>query len=212
MDELVWEKNHKGKMEIGRWLFNPFYYVAGVKALIIGLIVLVLTGVFAFFSHVRFDGLLDFHMALPPVPLWVNIAENLFSWLLFSILLLLAGKIISKSRPRCIDVFGTQALARLPYLFVSLAALIPGTRRFARELVAGRASLDQLSVDMAVFILVVVLGLLMLVWMIVLMYRAFAVSCNVSGKAATLTFIVALIVGEVISKVMLWRVFPIYLH
>jgi hypothetical protein len=209
MDELVWEKNRKGKMEIGRWLFNPFYYVAGVKALIIGLNVLVLTGIFACYSNARFDGLLDFHMALPPVPLWINIAEVLFSWLLFSILLLLAGRVISKSRPRCVDVFGTQALARFPYLFVSLAALIPGTRRFARELVAGRASLAHFSADMAAFLFIVVLGLLMLIWMIVLMYRAYSVSCNVSGKAAISTFIVALIGGELISKVMLWRVFPI---
>lgn len=210
MHERAWEEKHGRSMEISRWLFNPFYYVAGVKALIIGMLVLVLTGVFAFWSKVRFDGLLDFHMALPPVPLWINIAEQLLAWLLLGAILWLAGKIISKSRPRVIDVFGTQALARLPYLFVSLTTLAPGTSRIAHELATGRVSLGQLSADMAAFLLVVVFGLVMLVWMIVLMYRAFAVSCNVSGKTAISIFSVALIAGEIISKVILLRLSTFY--
>ena len=169
------------------------------------MLVLVLTGCFAFWGKVRFDGLLDFHMALPPVPLWINIAEQLLSWLLLGSLLSLAGKAISKSTPRIVDVFGTQALARFPYLLVSLTMLAPGPSRFAHELVAGRVSLDHFSVDMAAFLFVVVFGLVMMIWMIVLMYRAFAVSCNVSGKAAISIFTVALIAGEIISKVILLR-------
>lgn len=210
MHECAWEENRGGSMKISRWLFNPFYYLAGVKALIIGILVLVLTGIFAFWGEIRFDGLLDFHMALPPVPLWINLTEQLLSWLLLGNILLLAGKIISKSRPRGIDVFGTQALARLPYLFVSLTTLAPGPPKFAHELVAGRVSLSKFSVDMAAFLLVVVFGLVMLIWMIVLMYRAFTVSCNVSGKITIAIFIVALISGEIISKVILLRLLPFY--
>jgi hypothetical protein len=164
---------------------------------------------FGFWGKIRFDGLLDFHMGLPPLPIWGNIAETLFSWLLLSILLFFAGKMISKSRPRLIDVFGTQALARLPYLLVSLTALMPGANRFTNELLTGRASWDQFSADMAVFLFVAIFGLVMMVWMIALMYRAFAVSCNVSGKVAILVFIIALAVGEIISKVIILRMLPV---
>jgi hypothetical protein len=48
-----------------------------------------------------------------------------------------------------------------------------------------------------------------MVWMIALMYRAFAVSCNVSGKVAILVFIIALAVGEIISKVIILRMLPV---
>ena len=209
MHERTWVQDRGGSMEISRWLFNPFYYVAGAKALGLGLLVLILTGMFGFWGKIRFDGLLDFHMGLPPLPIWGNIAETLFSWLLLSILLFFAGKMISKSRPRLIDVFGTQALARLPYLLVSLTALMPGANRFTNELLTGRASWDQFSPDMAVFLFVAIFGLVMMAWMIALMYRAFAVSCNVSGKVAILVFIVALAVGEIISKVIILRMLPV---
>ena len=209
MHERTWVQDRGGSMEISRWLFNPFYYVAGAKALGLGLLVLILTGMFGFWGKIRFDGLLDFHMGLPPLPIWGNIAETLFSWLLLSILLFFAGKMISKSRPRLIDVLGTQALARLPYLLVSLTALMPGANRFTNELLTGRASWDQFSPDMAVFLFVAIFGLVMMAWMIALMYRAFAVSCNVSGKVAILVFIVALAVGEIISKVIILRMLPV---
>jgi hypothetical protein len=209
MHERTWVQDRGGSMEISRWLFNPFYYVAGAKALGLGLLVLILTGMFGFWGKIRFDGLLDFHMGLPPLPIWGNIAETLFSWLLLSILLFFAGKMISKSRPRLIDVFGTQALARLPYLLVSLTALMPGANRFTNELLTGRASWDRFSPDMAVFLFVAIFGLVMMAWMIALMYRAFAVSCNVSGKVAILVFIIALAVGEIISKVIILRMLPV---
>ena len=209
MNERALAQDHGGSMEISRWLFNPFYYVAGAKALGLGWLVLILTGMFGFWGKIRFDGLLDFHMGFPPLSIWGNIAETFLSWLLLSILLFLGSKMISKSRPRLIDVFGTQALARLPYLLVSLTALMPGVNRFTNGLLTGRASWDQFSPDMAVFLFVAIFGLVMMAWMIALMYRAFAVSCNVSGKVAILVFIIALAVGEIISKVIILRMLPV---
>ena len=57
------------------------------------------------------------------------------------------------------------------------------------------------AVDLAVFGAMVLIGLAMLVWMVALMYRAFAVSCNVSGGKAIGVFIGLLTVGEIVSKI-----------
>lgn len=209
MHEQTRERDRGERITISRWLFNPFHYVAGAKALVIGLFVLILTGVFGFIGRTRFDGLLDFHLGLPPMAIWGYISENLVSWSLLSMLLIVAGKIVSKSKPRFIDVFGTQALARFPYLLVSITALITGANHFINALFDGRVSWNQFSLDMAAFLFVVLFGLLMLVWMVALMYRAFAVSCNVSGKVAVTVFVVALVVGEIVSKILIIRLFPI---
>jgi hypothetical protein len=40
----------------------------------------------------------------------------------------------------------------------------------------------------------------MVIWMVILMYRGFAVSCNVSGGKAIGVFIIAVLLGEAISK------------
>ena len=186
---------------VNRWLFNPFYYIAGGKALMIGIAVMLITGLFANFGGFRFNGLLDFHLGLSGQPWWINISEILISWLIFSSLLLISGKLVSKSGVRSIDVFGTQALARSPYLFASLVAFIPGLHRFAEKLITDQTALLRFSPDMIIFISATIFIVLMAVWMVALMYRAFSVSCNVVGKTAVSVFIISLLVGEILSLV-----------
>jgi hypothetical protein len=193
----------QGSSVLSRWLFNPFYYIAGGKALAIGIVVMLITGLSANLGRARFNGLLDFHIDLQAQPFWINISEILISWLVFSCLLLVSGKIVSKSRVRFIDVFGTQALARFPYLLASMIAFIPATHRFIQKLATDLTALERFSPDMIPFIVAIIFVLLMLAWMVTLMYRAFSISCNITGKKAISVFIAALIVGEILSRVVL---------
>jgi hypothetical protein len=127
----------------------------------------------------------------------------MISWLIFSCLLLISGKVLSRSRVRSIDVFGTQALARFPYFFVSLVAFIPAVNRFVDKLMTDPAALQNFSPDMILFASAMIFVVLMAVWMVALMYRAFSISCNVAGKAAVSVFIAALLIGEILSLVVL---------
>jgi uncharacterized protein (DUF697 family) len=54
--------------------------------------------------------------------------------------------------------------------------------------------------DAIYFFAATLLMLPLLVWMIVLMYKAYSVSCNVRGPKAILSFIAALILAEILSK------------
>jgi len=68
--------------------------------------------------------------------------------------------------------------------------------------VAGNAQMAP--PDMILFLLVAsVVALTVVAWMLVLMYRAFAVSCNVGKAKAIIVFIVAVLLGEVLSKIIL---------
>lgn len=203
MSDIARNAEIRGNGAVSRWLFTPFFYIAGGKALMIGVVVMLFTGLFSNLGGSRFNGLLDFRLGLPAQPLWVNIAEILISWLVFSCLLLISGKIVSKSRVRSIDVFGTQALARLPYFFASLIAFIPATHRFVEKLTMDPIALQRFSPDMILYIFALIFVVLMAAWMITLMYRAFSISCNVIGKTAISVFIASLIIGEVLSLVVL---------
>src|SRR5262245_5607575 len=97
---------------------NPFQYLAGGSALILGFAVMLLSGLIASFSHSHFNGVLDFH-TWPRVtpPIFLFLAEGIIDWLLLSLFLFAIGKKLSSSRGlRMIDIFGTQALARAPHL------------------------------------------------------------------------------------------------
>ncbi len=57
------------------WLFNPFQYVAGGSALIIGVIVIAAAGLVGSLSQTHFDGVLDVH-AGAPAALWFYVSGS----------------------------------------------------------------------------------------------------------------------------------------
>jgi len=194
----------KGK-RIAIWLFNPFYYVGGGRSLKIGLTFILFTGLACALSNSHCDGVLDFHMG-SAAPEWFFVMEGIVAWLIMAALLFLAGKWISKSRIRALDVFGNQALARSPIFITAAFAIPPGSRRAAVKIVAfatgGSSNFDVSALDLIAFVALTGAAILMTIWMILLMYRGFAVACNVRGGKAIGVFIGMLIVGEIISKVL----------
>ena len=177
------------------WLFNPFHFLAGAQALAWGLACIALTAWLGGIFDFRFTGVIYFqHTA--PAPLWHAIAQALMAWAIPSTLLYIGGRLISRSHVRPIDVFGTQALARAPWLLIALIAVSPPFRDLTTALIAQGSS--NLSIaQLALLSSVALVLILLLVWIVILMYRAFAVSCNVAGGRAIAVFIAAIALGEI---------------
>ncbi len=193
-------------------LFNPFRYVAGGSALVIGLGLMGPAAYVGSLSRTHFDGVLDVHSGLA-APTWFFLAESVIDWLSLALLLALAGFVASRSKFRLVDILGTQALARTPMFLVAAGFLLPGVQRFLTYLLENLPTLTQSPTatpadlwkdlplaDLAVFALVMLTMLLMIVWMVALMYRGYAVSCNLRGARAALSFIIVLLLAEILSK------------
>jgi hypothetical protein len=177
------------------WLANPFHFLAGGQALAWGLALIALTAWVGSTNDYRFTGVLSFQRSAP-VPLWHSFLQGLIGWAILSGLLYAGGRLISRSHVRLIDVFGTQALARAPGLLIALIVLLPPFPDLTADLVA--QSGFHLSIPEIVLISFLGLTLvLVLVWMVLLFYRAFAVSCNVGGSRAIAVFIAVLLLAEV---------------
>ena len=177
------------------WLFNPFHFLAGGQALAWGLVCIALTAYLGGIFDFRFTGVISFQRTAP-APLWHAIAQGLMAWVIPSALLYIGGRLISRSRVRPIDVFGTQALARVPGLLIALIVVSSPFRDLTTSLITqgiSHLSIAQLAILSSVGIVLI----LLLVWMVLLMYRAFAVSCNVAGGRAIAVFIAAIALGEV---------------
>lgn len=177
------------------WLFNPFHFLAGGRALAWGLSCIVLTAWLGGIYDYRATGVISFQLTAP-APLWHAMAQGLMAWAAPSVLLYIGGRLISRSRPRSIDVFGTQALARAPALLMVLLVVSPPFRDIITSLIAQGVSPPSLP-QLALLVTFGLAAVLLLVWMVLLMYRAFAVSCNVAGGRAIAVFIAAIALGEV---------------
>lgn len=185
------------KKRLQTWIFNPFHFLAGGQALALGLAFIFAAGLLGWTVNGHLDGVLDFHVGRQ-APVWLFLAEGFIDWLSLALVLWGAALLLSKTRYRVLDVFGTQALARVPALLTMGAACLPGFQTQAMRLAAGNFAI--IPAEMAAFIVGMLLTVAFVIWMIILMYRGFAVSCNVSGGKAIGAFIVALLVAEVISK------------
>ena len=194
------------------WRLNPSEYIAGGTALMIGLLAMIAAAIGGHFVKANFDGVVDLHLG-KEAPMWYQISEPVISWLIFSMLLYIAGKIFSASSFRIVDVFGTQAFARIamiPAIPLSYFATLPlKNSDLLKRLSNPSHDLALSSNDISSLITVGLLSipaLLFIICAIMWMYKAYSTSCNIKGTKAIMSFIGALIIAEIISKVVLYMI------
>ncbi len=191
------------EMTAAGWLFNPFVRIGGEQALAIGLSGIVVAGLVAAAGGVHFDGLIDFHPGYS-VSFWVPVVEGLVNWSVISLLLALVSILVAPRTVRLVDIAGTQALARAPLLLAALACVPGPVRNGTAELVAAAAA-GRMVTPTAATLVAGLLASACGIWMVWLMWKAFAVSCNQRGVRAVAIFAAAVIAGEVATKLLLAR-------
>ena len=171
-----------------KWLINPFERIAGWQALFIGLIAMALTVVIGKVNHIAFDGVLI-------VNPWATYNFLLFfamQFVHFFVLFLtmwLAGVCFSKTKVRIIDIAGTMALARVPLLLMAIIYFLPIT--------------PVSPYDIPRVVVLYFAFISFIAWMIVLMYNAYSVSCHLKGVKSVVSFVGALLVAEIVYKLVL---------
>ncbi len=182
------------------WLFNPFKFIAGNKALLLGIGAMLVTAVACFLEKQHLDGVVDVHGPMGS-PVYMFLLEPLIDWACLVIPLYIFGSILSTSAIRFIDVAGTSALARYPLFFVVLASLLTPTMthdpsKLVQVIMTNSGLLLQL-------ILLALVTLPFTVWTVALMYNAYSLSANVKGAKAIMSFIASILIAEIISKIII---------
>jgi len=179
-------------------LINPFIYIAGVPSLITGILIILLTSVIGYYSNTHFPDVISVKTA-QGLKICYLIIQGFSNWLVLSIVLYLAAVIFSKSSVRVVDIFGTQALARFPYLFASFIGFSGSIDRFGKYVLWTYLQKGEpviLSDSTMIFaIILIVITIMLTVWLITLMFNAFKVSANIKGIKAIILFVVSLIIS-----------------
>ena len=168
-------------------ILNPFRYIAGAKSLIIGLVVMAATSLLLYASGWVQDSYC--HFAIAAKPLWEIAAMQLLWWVIPSVLLYVCGLVLSPSRIRIVDVFGTQAFCQILVLLMAAPLALPTVSRTMTEIIditlSGGIPASNIMASMMIYaVCSVVIMILYFVWS----YRAFATSCNISGAKAIIAF------------------------
>lgn len=184
------------------WILRPFEKIAGWQSLGWGLTGIAVSTLLSYISKYHYHGLLHFS-SLPNDAWWVFVIEHLAVWIVPALLFWLGGILFSKSRIRPIDVFGTVAFAQLPLLGMNLYELTPVMQRLTRYDV--NRSVSEIMNDTrflkdSLFSLV---GIIFLVWALIWMFNALKVSCNLKGAKLGIWYVVAVLGGDAICRVII---------
>ena len=204
------------KPKTSTWIFNPSIYIAGWTSMALGWAIMIATAVTGYFSNTHLDGVIGAGFGLP-APLWLYLVEAAVAWLSLCLTLFIAARIVSKTSFRLVDLMGTQALARAPMFIVPFLGFPEAGRKVTRYLLYRTLGLGEETTatyaDIVLFILITIIMILVVIWMIVLMYNSYKVSCNLKGTKAGVSFTLALILAQAIASAFFMLAFKdIYLN
>lgn len=168
------------------WVENPFMKIAGFEALLLGVVAVTCCSLFSVYSGVHMNGFIHI-MLSSDAPYWFYFLEQLGHGTLLMSFLYFIGLINTSSRIRFLDVAGTSLLARIPLLVPPLIDALPLSYSFMSSLLY--ATIIQFSFMVASILSVYYL------------WKAYQISCNpIKGWKSTLSFLIALILAEVLMK------------
>lgn len=179
-------------------LINPFNNIAGGKSLIIGLIGMIATCVAAYYTKIIFYNTISTTYGQSSF-LFLGI-QALINWLSISILLYMAALLFSKSSIRLIDIFGTQAFARLPFLLAAIFTFPSLSKKLMDYALNIKAPINITSGDIILIIIHFFFAILAVTWMITLSVNAYKVSANLKGTKLTVIYIICLMISIFISN------------
>lgn len=181
---------------------NPFVKIAGGKALFWGLLGVIVATAVSFYSGYHYHGLLHFGPA-PNDAWWCYVVEHLVVWLVPALLFYIGGLLLSTSRIRIVDVFGTVAFAQLPFILMNLFTLLPPMQQlktFDFDLPPSQL-LNQPGLLVSIWFSLI--SIIFLVWVLVWMYNALKVSCNLKGTKLGVLYTIAIIGGDVLCRMII---------
>ena len=192
-----------------RFLLNPFERIAGFQALSWGFLGLVLSIGLAYFTDYHYHGLLHYGSAPNPA-WWCFMAEHFIVWLIPALLFYIGGMLLSRSRIRALDVFGTVLFAQIPLLFTNLIAFLPFYKQMSaidptgplQEQIA-QASELMLQPGFWLGLWLSLVAFVFVIWMGYLMFKALAVSCNLKGTKLAILFCIGFFGGDFICRIII---------
>ncbi len=174
---------------------NPFRYLPLRQAICWGIVALILTSVFCWQIGLRVTSLTQVNYA--GGALWKATLQQVVVWLFFSVVLYVAGVMVSRSKVRFWDVAAFNLFARIPFDLSLLMFAIPAVRSITGWVMDG--NMERVMEYVNMLSIVGVVALLFVAWYFYWTYKAFSEATNLKEGRGIATFIVCYIVAYIAS-------------
>ncbi|MFC1611065.1 DUF3887 domain-containing protein [Myxococcota bacterium] len=182
-----------------RVLLNPFERLSGRMAMLVAIGVAAAGVLLATVGGVRFDGAFDVHGSGQSVPILLALLDQLVAWPLLA-LCLFGASLVAVRQGRFVDFLAAVGVGRAVLVALGLVTvvLVPDPAALMDRVLTN--SLDP------VLILVGMAAIPFVVWFFVWLVMGFSTASGMRGGRLVVSFIVAVVAAEVISKTVLYLV------
>lgn len=186
-------------------LFNPFEKYTENRLLVLGILITLIGSYLGYLFHGRFDGVIDLHF-VPSITLFEPLIDNLINIFSLFLFLFVLGKYINP-KTRLIDILTPVMIARLPFYLLTFSNYQNYISGVTEKLIASidfqntPTDLNIATSDLVITLLFSGISILFLVWFIILLFNGFKVATNSRGIKNNLLFAGAIILAEILSKI-----------
>lgn len=202
----------KSNPRISDWLFKPFQFIAGTKALILGMAVMLLLSILGYIGNTHFNGVIGMQYVptSTPTPYIVHAVYQVIALFSMTVVFYITARIVSKSSVRLIDIAGTMALSQVPHILFALIGLVMAVHLDLGNINTMNITemMDILKENMLMLTAVGIFSVLIIAWSITLKYNAYSISGNIKGVVGGISFTIALIISEILSKILIYIIVP----
>lgn len=188
-------------------IFNPFERYSENKLLLFGLLATFLGSYLGYVFEARFDGVLDLHF--PGIPTdFKPVIDNFINIVSLFLVLFFLGKYINP-KTRVIDILTPVLISRFPFYLLTFTNYQNFSADLGEKILASidtknlQDGVNIAPIDMVVMILIAGVTMLFLVWFVILLFNGFKIATNSRGIKNNLLFAGAIILAEIISKIIL---------
>ncbi|EKT4500476.1 YIP1 family protein [Flavobacterium psychrophilum] len=185
---------------------NPFKKYSDTILLLFGITFTVLGSLLAYNFNAKFDGLIDLHFD-SQVNFFESATYQFLAILILTASLYWVGKYINK-KTRLVDVLITVLISRIPLYFCTLFNINNKSYSIGNKILelAVSKKINTLNTNDIGFILFQsIILIIALIWFISLLYNGFKIATNSKETKHTLLFILAIIIAEITSKIIIYK-------
>ncbi|AIN75221.1 YIP1 family protein [Flavobacterium psychrophilum] len=185
---------------------NPFKKYSDTILLLFGITFTVFGSLLAYNFNAKFDGVIDLHFD-SQVNFFESATYQFLAILILTASLYWVGKYINK-KTRLVDVLITVLISRIPLYFCTLFNINNKSYSIGNKILelAVSKKINTLNTNDIGFILFQsIILIIALIWFISLLYNGFKIATNSKETKHTLLFILAIIIAEITSKIIIYK-------
>ncbi|MBB1139330.1 hypothetical protein [Myroides sp. WP-1] len=185
---------------------RPFETIQEKRLFGLGILILLVASIGAYFTNARFDGVLDVHFT-NAIKWYQPFIDNGINTLCLAILLFLLSRFLP-TKARFIDILNVALICRIPLYFAPLTNIgniNQETSEFLIDNINNPAALSELPVfNIVVLALGGLVALIALVFMGFLLYGGYKNATNSKQASHHVLLIVVVILAEMASKLLVY--------